>query len=163
MDVHHVTLKPLKPSTTYYFSIISGDKEYMDGNQAYKIAVPAVLTTPPPPKTLYGSVVDTSGARYTGRAAVTIQGTAMNPISVLVNPATGNWAASISTARTPDLKGYVVLSDSTPISINIEGGNRGSSTITTTVGQSSPAPTLELSNQPTQSGGLREILDTVGF
>lgn len=142
--VHHVTLKPLQPATTYYFKITSGKGQYGTGTGAYVVTTPALIGTPPPPQTVYGSLLNQDGSAFTDRGVVYVSIPGGGEASTVINPANGNWSVSISTIRTKDESSYVNLTNNTSLTLLVQAGGGETSQATVKLVQTQPVPTMTL-------------------
>ncbi len=141
--VHHITLKPLKPETTYYFRLQSGLSIFDDSGKPFTVTTPKVISTPPPPQTIYGSILPASGSSLADRAIVYVDiPNSSTPLSTLVNPDSGNWSLSISTVRAAGGNNYLAVADSTILKIFVQGGNQGTAAATINLPNSTPVPSI---------------------
>ena len=103
---HHVTVRGLAPETKYYFGIGSGTNSvYYNNGQPFQVDTPAVLGPPPPADTTYGKLLTPAQTPILdGVVYVSLNGA--QPMSALIRDQ-GNYAISLSTARTTDLSNYV--------------------------------------------------------
>ena len=143
-SVHHVTLKPLQPATTYYFKISSGKGQYGQGANAYVVKTPSLIGTPPPPQTVYGTLINPDSSVFGGRGVVYVDTLGGGTASTVINPANGNWSVSISTIRTKDLNSYVSLGNNTSLTLFVQAGEAGTSRATVKLVQTQPVPTMTL-------------------
>lgn len=142
--VHHVTLKPLQPATTYYFKITSGKGQYGNGSNAYATKTASLIGTPPPPQTVYGTLLNEDGTAFSGRGIVYVSIPGGGQASTVINPTNGNWSISISTIRTKDLSSFVNLTSNTSLTLDIQAAQLGTSKATVKLVQTQPVPTMTL-------------------
>ena len=143
-NVHHITVRGLKPATTYYYTLGTGSGAQFDNNGApFTAKTAAQGGVPPAARTIYGSVVAPSGNPAEGAVVyATIPGA--GELSSLVK-SSGSWAIPLSTARTPDGSAYAQLTDESVITILAQGGSASlTSQITTTVSAAQPVGTITL-------------------
>lgn len=144
-SLHYITVRPSKPQKTYYFIIQSGDRRFDDSSRPFSVNTAPVLATPPPPQSIYGSILSDSDEKSPPeRIIVFVDIPEASPLSGLANPQSGNWALSISTARTRDLNQYIQVDDSTVLTIYAEAGSAGSAAATVKLGQAAPVPSMGL-------------------
>lgn len=142
---HHVTIRSLKPETTYYFKIGSGTRRTLFDNngQPYGQKTPGVLGTPPPADTAYGTVMSAEGNPADG-AIVYIRLPGAKSLSALVK-SSGNWAVSLSTARTEDLTAYTTYDrQSTLLELFVQAGGGKTASGVTVTANDSPVPPMTL-------------------
>ena len=142
-EVHHVTLKNLKPQTKYYFKIESGGKQFDNQGKPFEISTGSALGNPPAADPVYGVILDQSG---TGAEGVVVYINLANaaPMSALVKT-NGNWALSLSTARNADLAGFLTYdTQATIVNILVQGGKLGTAPAITTTANDSPVPDIML-------------------
>ncbi len=142
---HHVTIRNLKPETNYFFKLGSGTKRvlYDNSGQPYTIKTPAVLSTPPPADTVYGTIMATESAPAEGVIVyLTLPGG--SPLSAVAK-SSGNWAVSLSTSRTSDLSTYVAYDrQATTLELFVQGGNNRTATAITVTANDAPVPPITL-------------------
>lgn len=142
---HHVTMTRLRPETTYYFKLGSGAQRVLfdNGGQAYSVQTPAVLGTPPPADTVYGTIQTSQGGPASG-ALVYVTLPNSTPLSALAK-AEGNWAVSLSTARTRDLAQYVDYDrQATLVELFVQDGQGQTATAVTTTANDAPVPPITM-------------------
>lgn len=111
-NLHHITVENLKPATTYYFSILSGDAVFQNGDQPYEIKTAPELSEPPkevPPIT--GSLTYPEGAE-SEEALLLITSEDSQPLSTLVG-ADGSYTLPATGVRSKDLSSFADLQDGT--------------------------------------------------
>jgi len=141
--IHFVTVKNLKPRTTYIFKIGSGKAIYDQQGQAYQASTGPQLANPPAADVAYGQVVTGGGDSAEG-AIVYVHVTGMTPQAALVK-ASGSWVIPLATSRTTDLTSFAPYDPKTAsLEIFVEGGPSGSSQVTTTTGSDKPVANITL-------------------
>lgn len=140
---HLVTIRGLKPSTTYNFRIGSAKKLYDQQGRPYQVTTGPSLGSPPAADVAYGQVLTGSGEPADGALVyLTLSGTV--PQAALVK-SSGSWVIPLSTARSADLTSFTAYDPkSSQIQIQVQAGSLGNSTVITTTGQDSPIPTITL-------------------
>jgi len=157
---HHVTLKNLKPDTKYYFKLGSGTSRvlYDNSGAAYAIATPAVLSTPPAADTAYGTIRKSETIPAEG-ALVYLTLPNATPLSTVAQ-SDGNWAVSLSTARSEDLGAYVAYDrQATVLEIFVQSGEGQTATAVTVTGNDAPVAPIVLGQAhdfTSEAGGLSD-------
>lgn len=142
-ELHHASLKSLKPQTTYYFKLESGGKQFDNNGKVFEKATGPTLGTPPAADPVYGTVLNSAG---TGAEGVIVYVNLANasPLSALAKTG-GNWALSLSTARSEDLASYLNYdTQATIVNLMAQGGKAGVSPVITTTANDSPVPDITL-------------------
>jgi len=141
---HHVSLRGLKPATTYYFKIGSGDKLYDNNGQPYQVATAPTMTSPPPASDLaHGLVTQPDGSPAAG-AIVYLSLANTTPLSALTK-SSGSWVIPLHNARTSDLQNYTTYDRQASIEeIFVQGGEMGTATAIVTTKNDAPVPKIAL-------------------
>jgi len=148
---HYITLQGLTPSTPYYFKLGSQKNQLYDNNgQPFSINTPSALGTPPPADTAYGTVITQANTPAEG-SIVYLSMEGATPVSGLVKQS-GNWAAVLSTARTPDLSAYVIYEPSSKIDILVQPATGEIAKAITTAENDKPVPTITLGQEHNFAG-----------
>jgi hypothetical protein len=141
---HHVTIEGLQPSTQYAFRIVVGEKSTRFDNTGspYTTSTGPVVGATPTSQNFYGSVQQPSKQPASGAIVyVTLPGGAT--ASSLVGES-GNYAITLSTMRSSDLKSYVKYDPTaTVVSVTVESGNQ-QSVASVALANSAPVPTITL-------------------
>ncbi len=140
--LHHVTVRGLQPNTSYYYTLGTGSQAQFDNNGSpFVIKTAARSGTPSAAKTIYGTVLNESGAPAEGSVVyITLEG--VGEMSSLVKNS-GSWAVPLSNARKADGSGYATVEDSNQLTINVQGPLANQTAqITTTVGQAQPVASI---------------------
>lgn len=118
--LHHITVRGLQPSTTYFYTLGTGTQSEFDNNGApFKMSTAKRAGAPAAAKTVYGTVTSSSGAPADGSVVyITVEG--VGDMSSLVK-SSGSWAIPLSNARTADGSGYATIEDTTSLTINVQG------------------------------------------
>jgi hypothetical protein len=121
---HLVTVKGLKPETTYQFKIGSGKKMYDLNGSPYKTATGPRIDTEPPADVAYGQVVNGNGEPADGSLVyLQIPG---GVVQAALVKASGSWVIPLSTIRGADLKSYVTYDkQAAKLDITVNGGTIG--------------------------------------
>lgn len=117
--IHYITVKNLDSPSNYYFSIISGSKEFLQKDEPF-----IVKTAPVSPgsssaeKTIKGKVVLPNGDAP-AEAAVYLNSDNSQTLSALVKE--GGYSFSLNSLKTEDLSSYFTISDETVFRLFAEG------------------------------------------
>ena len=142
-EVHHLTAKNLTPNTKYYFKIESTGKPFDNQGKPFEITTGPALGSPPSADPVYGTVLTAAKTPAEG-VIVYVNLANAAPLSALVKSG-GNWALSLSTARTSDLKSYLNYdAQATIVNLLIQGGRQGTAPAITTTANDSPVPDITL-------------------
>lgn len=140
---HYVSIKAVKPETTYKFKIGSGSKLYDLEGQPYQVATAKKLNSMPAADVAYGQANTKNGEPAEG-AIVYLQLPDTVLQSALVKTS-GSWVAPLATARTTELDEYAKYDLKNEIlEIDIQGGPLGTTSLVTKTGSDSPVPNLVL-------------------
>ena len=141
---HHVTIEKLQPTTQYAFRILSGEKPIrFDSNGApYTTSTGPVIGATPPSQNFYGNVQFPSKKPANGSIVyITLPDGATG--STMVRES-GNYAFTLSTIRTADLRNYIKYDPSATIaSLTIESGDQQTISAVS-LANSDPVPTITL-------------------
>ncbi len=157
---HHVTLKNLNPTTTYFFKIISGEKVFDNNGEPYQVATgPQIKTEPPPNDIAYGIVLNQNGSPAEG-VIVYLSLPNSFPLSVLTK-SSGSWVIPLNLARSRDLSSYLSYDrEATIEEIFIQGGSTGTAIAITLTKNDSPVPSITLGGSFDFREGQPEIMIT---
>ncbi|MFH2085546.1 MAG: fibronectin type III domain-containing protein [bacterium] len=141
---HQVTIENLQPSTQYNFRILSGMKQtrFDNNGSPYSVTTGPVIGAMPASQNFYGSVQLSSKQVASGALVyLTLPGGA--PASTLVKDS-GNYAFTLSTMRSSDLRTFVQYDASATIaSVTVESGKL-QSVASVSLANSAPVPTITL-------------------
>jgi len=140
---HYVSLNNLNPGTVYYFEIYSDSYKYDDNGKPYQITTaPEAKSKESASDLSYGSVFGIDGGPAEGAIVYFNVGDSTLQSSLVTSA--GNWAVSLSQARTLDLSDFVTYSpDETIIEIFVQDRQQ-TATVVTTTGQDDPVPPITL-------------------
>lgn len=142
-EVHHLTAKNLKANTKYYFKIESGGRAFDNQGKPFEITTGPTLGNAPAADPVYGTVLSASRTPAEG-VIVYVNLANAAPLSALVKSG-GNWALSLSTARTTDLKSYLTYdTQATIVNLLVQGGKQGTAPAITTTANDNPVPDITL-------------------
>lgn len=143
-QTHHVSVEGLQPSTQYAFRILSGDKltSFDNNGSPYTTATGPVIGSTPVSKNFYGSVALPSKQSPAG-ALVYVALPGASIASALVNEA-GNYAVTMSTIRSSDLREYAKFDPAATIaSVTVETGKQ-QTVASVSLANAAPVPTITL-------------------
>jgi len=159
--IHHVTVRGLQPTTSYYYTLGTGSGASFDNNGSpFTIKTAARSGAPSAAKTIYGSVSTQTGGPAEG-AVVYVSLANAGEMSSLVK-ASGSWAVPLSNARTKDGSGYAQITDEDNLIIQVQGQLPNDTlSFNTTVSQAQPVPTLTFGQAvPTDSATTPVVPET---
>lgn len=126
--LHYITIRGIEAGKKYYFLVGSSGNTYDNNGSPFEITTAPKTGTPPPARTITGSVVTPSGAPADG-AVVYVTGSNMSEMSALVSTS-GSWAIPLSDAR--DSSGTSVeMKDEDQITVFAQGPAINQTTTTT--------------------------------
>jgi len=160
-EAHHVTLDRLTPGTKYYFKLESGGKAFDNQGKLFEATTGQILGSPPVADPVYGKILTPSGTAAEGVIVyVNVANTA--PLSALAKT-NGNWALSLSTARSTDLASYLSYdTQATILNILVQGGKLGTAPAITTTSNDSPVPDITLGQSHDFRADARTTSDSSG-
>ncbi len=142
-EIHHISIKNLTAQTKYFFKIESGGKQFDNQGKVFEITTGISLGSPPAADPIYGTILTTAGTPAEG-VVVYVNVANGAPLSALAKT-NGNWALSLSTARTADLASYLTYdTQATMVNILAQGGKQGTAPAITTTSNDSPVPDIAL-------------------
>lgn len=143
-STHYVTLKNLKPKTTYYFKLGSGSKIYDNNGRPYQITTAPAISLPYPPSDVaYGKIIKQDGSPAEG-SIVYLSLANATPQSVLVQ-SSGSWVIPLNLTRSADLLAYTTYDKEASIEeIFVQAAQAGTATAVATTKYDSPVPTITL-------------------
>lgn len=101
---HYVTIRGLEPKTTYYFSILSGGKKFIETDKPYSIQTAEKENISLNIEPAYGQVLNQQNQPAAGSIVVLNMPKSL-PLSSLVKDS-GNWIIPLNIARDENLKVY---------------------------------------------------------
>lgn len=158
-QLHHITVRGLKPSTEYFYLLGTGSGASFDNNGApFSVKTSAKGGAPSAAKTAYGNVLSSAGAPVNG-AIVYLSLPEVGEMSSLTK-ASGGWAIPLSNARKTDGSGYATISDSDVLGIFVQGAVGGEvSNLSVSVAESQPVPDITLGQDTVASAEPAAVLD----
>lgn len=159
--LHHVTVRGLKPSTTYYYVLGTGSSASFDNNGApFKVKTAARGGAPSAAKTAYGNVLDESGNPANG-VIVYASMPGIGEMSTLVK-SSGSWAIPLANARKEDGTGYATIEDTDNLTLFVQGTSpTNTSELTVSVGESQPVADITLGkNGPVSAADTNSVTES---
>lgn len=143
-QLHHITVRGLKPSTNYYYLIGTGSNASFDNNGApFMVKTTEKGGAPSAAKTAYGNILSAAGNPVNG-AIVYVSLPEVGEMSSLTK-ASGGWAIPLSNARKADGSGYAVIAETDVLTILAQGLKANeTSNITVSVAESQPVADITL-------------------
>ena len=146
--IHHLVVPDqgggLNANTEYFLKIVSEGVEFDNNGVAWRTGnIGAELDLPQgEPNVISGSITDSSGGPIRG-ALVRASISGVDALST-ISSSSGDWAITLSTARTTDRQAYANITDSSLIDIFVrsEDGRIASAKMTPTVAKPAPAIVL---------------------
>lgn len=140
---HLVTIKALKPDTSYSFKIGSGKSLYDNSGKSYQITTATTVSQVPAADVAYGQVSTASGDPVEG-AIVYLSLPGAVPQATLTKPS-GSWVIPMAIARSADLTSYAAYDrEKDKVEITVQAGALGTSVINTTTGITKPVANIIL-------------------
>lgn len=142
--IHYFTIRNLRPSTKYFFSITSAQTTFLNDSNPFEITTaPSINTTPPLQKPIAGKVISPDG-KPIDEAIVYLTSDNAQTISALIK-SDGSYILPLNSIRSQGLISYVSFSDNSSIKILIIGPLQKSN-VTISSKQINPVPIITLSN-----------------
>lgn len=139
---HHVTVRALTASTTYYFKLGTGSRELYDNNGSPYTATTTTAISAQA-RTVYGQVSLPSGSPAAG-ALIYVSADNLAPMSAVVQ-SSGSWVLSLAQARSKDLRSAAPLVPETPLSLLVLSPlDTTTSVVTVTLTNAQPVPQITL-------------------
>jgi hypothetical protein len=143
-QLHHITVRGLKPSTSYYYLIGTGTNASFDNNGApFTVKTTEKGGAPSAAKTAYGNILSAAGNPVNG-AIVYVSLPEVGEMSSLTK-ASGGWAIPLSNARTADGSGYAIITETDVLTVLVQGLTANeTSNVTVSVAESQPVADITL-------------------
>lgn len=141
--IHHITVKNLLPNTTYYYTITSSDRTFLDHDKPFTIKTLSQLSqTPSRQSPIVGTVTSTSGKVENTIVLLVTDGA--QTLSTLVG-SDGSYVMPLNALRTSDYSSYVTFTPSSQIKLLVESP-QGKSTVTLLASQINPVPAVSINS-----------------
>lgn len=118
--VHIFTIKKLDPSTTYYFSVQSGQNTYLKNGGLYTVTTAQTLDTISPNKPLSGKVTLPDGTAV--KEVLIYADIKGAQLLVAIPGSDGSYTLPLDTLRSVDLGSYFTISDDTEMTMHMVNG-----------------------------------------
>lgn len=141
--VHSITVKNLTPSSTYYFSIKSGSKTFLQNNSPFIVTTASSIEGAVPSEKILSGTVFLPDRNVPQEAIVYLASDETQVISALVQ-ADGSYSLPLSFLRNRDLLSYFSISQNTVFNLLIKSNELSSSVKVS--GQLNRIPAVTLSN-----------------
>lgn len=143
-NLHHISLKNLKPSTVYYFSITSGKDTFLNNNLPFKQSTGIkILSSPPYQNAVTGHIVNTNG-QVPAEAIIYITTQGAQTLSSLSDKK-GNYIIPINSIRLDNFGSYVPVSGNTIFNMLAVDETLEESNVTFYINQANPLPLVTIS------------------
>ncbi len=140
---HHITIKNMKPSTQYFFSITSGKDTYLNNDILFQVTTAPVLDEKPiSQKPITGKIISPDGKPIEG-AIIYLTIPDAQTLSTTTK-SDGSYILPLTTVRTTNLNSYFTVSSDKVIQMMVIG-NSLTSSITVLSSQTDPIPIITLS------------------
>lgn len=141
--VHHITLKNLKPDTTYYYSITSGSETFLNNSVPFEIKTGPPIT-PSSQKIELKGTLNTVNGTAPPVSIVYITTTNAETLSTLTNT-NGQYTLELQNLRAKNLLTFVPITDTTGLNMVFQGVDI-QSLVTLLGNQINPVPAVTLGN-----------------
>src|SRR3989344_515252 len=139
---HMVTLRSLKPETTYTFRILSNGKSFQNHAKPYEArTAPQLASLGTAIEPAYGQVTNPSGEPAEG-AIVELTLSGGQPLTTLTKSG-GTWVIPLNRARTDDLSAYIAAGDRIDETIVVRS-SEGEAHATTDTLNDNPVPVITI-------------------
>lgn len=151
---HHATVKNLNPSTTYFFSINSGAKNFLNNDSPYEVTTGPVIGSSLDESTLInGSVVYPADSAKEAIVYITSEGA--NTISTITK-SDNTYSILLNMLRSNDLSSYFGFNENTSFSMLVVG-QKGSSSVRFTIPAEKELPPITVSQDFDFTQGKNEV------
>lgn len=142
-NLHYITIRNLKPSTKYFFTITSGKITFLNNDEAFEVTTgPVIEEEPSLQKPVVGKMISTD-ATIPKEAIICLTITDGQTISTLMKP-DGSYILPLNSIRSQDLNSYFLF-DQDPVLKMLIVGMPEQSMITLGLKQANPVPIITLS------------------
>jgi hypothetical protein len=141
--VHNITVRNLKPQTQYYFSITSGQENYLNGEKPFEVTTGQTISGSPPNQNPMSGKIILSDGNAPQEAIIYVTASGSQVISVPVKT-DGTYILPLNSIRTADLSAYYNFPDNATIKMLVFGDSL-TSNVTLSVGQIDSIPAIILS------------------
>ncbi len=110
--LHSITAKNLKPSTSYSFSILSGNTVFLNNGQKFLVTTARSLSASPSVQTPLAGKIRSLGTTPLNEVLVFATASNGQTLSTLIDPS-GLYVLPVNTMRTKDLASYLSITNTT--------------------------------------------------
>lgn len=143
-SVHHITVKNLEPQTTYYFSILSADTVFLDGDTAFNVETLSPVTTQPSQQQPIVGKIALSDGSTNENVLIYLVSDDTQVLSVLPKQ-DGSFILPLNAVRTKNNVTYATFTPQTIIKLFATSGATASN-VTVLTSQINPVPQITLGN-----------------
>ncbi|MEK9175882.1 MAG: Ig-like domain-containing protein [Patescibacteria group bacterium] len=142
--IHSITIRDLKPQSSYYFSITSGETKYLNNNSPFNVSTGSEIgDSPPSQDPMTGKTILPDGsAPAESLVYVTING-AQNLSTITKSD--GTYTIPLNNLRNQSMDDYFILEEKEILNIDIYT-SKLSSSVSVSANQINPVPIITLSN-----------------
>jgi hypothetical protein len=141
-NIHNITVQRLSEKTQYFFTITSGQENYLDNNQPFSVTTGPKLSNPPNQEPITGKVILPDGTTPNA-ALIYVTMNSAQVISTLVK-SDGSYILPLNSLRTTDGSTYYTFAKDTNIKI-LAVADSLSSNASLSISQIHPVPVITLS------------------
>lgn len=143
-NIHNITVQRLSEKTQYFFTITSGQENYLDNSQPFSVTTGPILSNPTSQEPITGKIILPDGTTpNTALIYVTMNGAQV--ISTLVK-SNGSYILPLNSLRTADESSYYTFSKDTNLKILVAADSL-SSNASLSINQIHPVPIITLSKK----------------
>ncbi len=141
---HHITVKNLSPDTTYYYSILSSNKTFLDKDKPFSVKTLTSLTEDPSRQTpIVGTVANPDGSHDNNTIVLLVTDGAQT-LSTLTK-SDGTFIMPLNALRASDFSKYISFTPDSLIKLLVENP-KGKATVSVLASQINPVPLITLNN-----------------
>lgn len=154
-QIHSITVRDLQPNTQYFFSIISGNGTFLNNGAPFTVTTaPTSTSKPTSQQPLTGKIISSDGTAP-AESIVYLSIANAQSLSTVTKP-DGTYIIPLNTLLMKDLSSPFELTPDTKINLLVLGQTQQSTVVLTTK-QSSPVPTITLSQNYDFSAGTTPL------
>lgn len=142
-NVHYITIRNLKPETTYFFVITSSEKRYLHNNAPFQVVTGRFISDDPSSENPASGRVLLPDGLPPKEAVVYLGSEEIQNLSVLIKQ-DGSYIIPLNAVRTNDLSRYASFSAETSFNLLVSSGSMNSNVILL-ANQMNPIPLITLS------------------
>jgi len=140
--LHYITVKNLKPSTQYFFSVTSGTDTYLHNGEPFQVTTGPVISQEPPTQAPASGKIVLPDGMAPKEVIIYLSSTGTQTLSALsIN---GSYILPLNSLRTENFSSYALLQKDQKIT-GLAIGKTQTSTIVLLASQTNPVPAITLS------------------